>query len=136
MGSISDAGDFEFFDLFAGSFGLVFNDSGVTGLRAFGDGVDEFFGIDFDDFGEFSEVLVHLVEVSRFFLVFIVHEFGVDINREGLHRSGHEDAVAVVDVAAAGGDHAGFELLAFGPGEAFGPAVGLQIGHPHGHAGE
>lgn len=132
----ADARDIQFFDLTTGLLRLVLDDFGIPGIKSLFQSVDQLVRIDFDNLRKLSEVFIPLIQIPSLFLILLVHENRVDIDRQGLHRAGHQNAVAIIDIAPARGNHARLELLPLGPLEALGPAIRLQVGHPHRHPGQ
>jgi len=65
-----------------------------------------------------------------------LHVMRVHIDRAGLDGAGHDDAVAVEDVAATGEENGALVLLPLGPLDRLLPADGLEPGHPADEQGE
>ncbi len=127
------ARDLQFHDFLGDFLALVLDHLGVAAVVSLTDGGSQFVNLHIQQFCQFCQILIHLVEVSRGFLILLMHEMRVYVDGHCLHGSRHEHPVAVGDVAASSLQRAGLVLLAFGPYHRLGRSISLQIGHAQGH---
>lgn len=114
----------------------VFGDFYESAGGAVAEQLGDFKGIAADDLSEVGDGLVHFDEAVSVLLEGVLHELGVDEEVVGFDGAGHDEAVAVVDIAATCGEGHDEMLLAIGAGDGGFAAVGLEIGDSADHGGE